>query len=431
MRTFRISGMLFLGIVASAQARVDLLLVPPATSVTGEPGVEFTLYLNNPTEITETAHVPVKVIADYATSTSHGRVRLALVNPSEAEQPVPPMTRKTILLRLEDTIAGDGGFVSLRLTSPETNAIMFELSNPGSPIAVRSPVEAETRRRSRASATGGRDLDLMSDAENMRRHISSYDPIYFALGWRERFNARFQFSFKYRVFGRATRGQPWFEQVARDLHVAYTQTSIWDLKGSSKPFYDSSYTPTAFLLHEFEPRAGSDWRISLQAGGQHESNGKGDSTAPSIAIANSASTAGPGHPSGSRSFNTLYFAPKVRWTADNNLFVEARARTSVYFETDENPDIERYRGYVELTLRTGYDRGVQLSAHMRGKPHGHGSVELNLSWPAIQTPLLSHILPMSFGGYAQVQYFNGYGESLLDYDVRRKDQLRFGMMIVR
>jgi outer membrane phospholipase A len=423
--------MLCLGIVASAQARVDLLLVPPVTSVTGQPGVEFTLYLNNPTEISEFAHLPVKVVADYATSTGHGRVRLALANPNDADVPVPPMSRKTILLRLEDPISGNGGFVSLRLTSPETNAIMFELAAAAPPIAVRSPIESETRRRSPASATSGRDLDLTSDAENMRRHISSYDPIYFALGWRNRFNARFQFSFKYRVFGRATRGQPWVEQLARDLHVAYTQTSIWDLKGSSKPFYDSSYTPTAFLLHEFEPTPASNWRIFLQAGAQHESNGKGSATATPSDPANSFPPLTPRHPSDSRSFNTLYFAPKVRWTGDNNFFVEARARTSVYFETDENPDIERYRGYVELTLRTGYDRGLQLSAHARGKPKGHGSVELNLSWPAIQTPLLSHILPMSFGGYAQVQYFNGYGESLLDYDVRRKDQLRFGMMIVR
>jgi len=34
------------------------------------------------------------------------------------------------------------------------------------------------------------------------------------------------------------------------------------------------------------------------------------------------------------------------------------------------------------------------------------------------------------GGYLHVQYFNGYGEDILDYNLRRKPQLRFGVAIV-
>ena len=34
------------------------------------------------------------------------------------------------------------------------------------------------------------------------------------------------------------------------------------------------------------------------------------------------------------------------------------------------------------------------------------------------------------GGYLHVQYFNGFGEDILDYNVRRKPQLRVGVAIV-
>ena len=33
-------------------------------------------------------------------------------------------------------------------------------------------------------------------------------------------------------------------------------------------------------------------------------------------------------------------------------------------------------------------------------------------------------------GYLHLQYFNGYGESILDYNVRRPWQLRIGLAIV-
>lgn len=407
-------------------ARVDLLLVPPESAVAAQRGLELTLHLNNPTERDETTHLPRDLVAHYASAAGHGRVRLSLADDRDEACHVPALTRRTIRLRLEESIPGPAGFVSLRLANPDTNAIMFELAPAATsgPDVTPDPAVATPRR----PLMPGRHIDLTSDIENMRRHISGYDPIYFAVGWRDRFNARFQFSFKYRLFERGAPGEPWPQQLAREIYVGYTQTSIWDLESFSKPFYDTSYKPTVFVLHEFDHDSTGRWRFSLQGGAQHESNGKsGSSATPSLFSPATARR----HPSDTRSVNTLYLAPKLRWTAENDFFVETRLWGSLFFHDDENPDIERYRGHVELTLRTGWDRGFQFSAHGRGSVHGHGSLELNVSWPAIQTPLLKLVLPASLGGYAQIQYFNGYGESLLDYDIRRKDQLRFGLMIVR
>lgn len=409
-------------------ARVDLLLVPPERPVAPGAGLEFLLYLNNPTALDEVAYLQPTMVAEYATGTRHDRVRVRLVDPKDVERKVPAMTRQIVRLALDEEIKDAGPFVSLRLMDPQSNVVMFEVT--AAQVAQATPASAP--KSAEPPIRPGQQIDLATDVENMRRHIFAYDPIYFAIGWRERFNARFQFSFKYRLFERGPPGEVWWKQLARDAYVAYTQTSIWDLESFSKPFYDSSYKPTLFLLHEERLDPDGTWKASLQLGAQHESNGKGGGAAPVTPTSGliSATTA-LRHPSDSRSLNTLYLAPKLRWTGDNGLFLEGGFRAIAYYQIDENPDITQYRGHVEATLRAGFDRGFQLSAYARGNPNAHGSVEFNATWPANQTPLLKRILPDTLGGYAQIQYFNGYGESLLDYDVRRKDQLRFGLMIVR
>jgi outer membrane phospholipase A len=50
-------------------------------------------------------------------------------------------------------------------------------------------------------------------------------------------------------------------------------------------------------------------------------------------------------------------------------------------------------------------------------------MELNASWA------FEDLLRGS-GGRLQLQYFNGWGESLLDYNKRRSDQIPVGLMLV-
>jgi outer membrane phospholipase A len=431
--------LLALGGAGPLGARVDLLLVPPPEHEPPSARPVLILYLNNPTEFDSTFRFDGPIMAEYAAAEGHVHLELKLVNPQQSKVAVPSMSRCAVKLEPVREITGRGRFVSLRLRSPATNAIMLPLppvappaddgaAGPGAGPVGPAPVV-------RRPGLGRRHIDLTSDIESMRRHISGYDPIYFALGWRERFNARFQFSFKYRLADPGP-GEPdagLWGTLAGMTYLAYTQTSIWDLESFSKPFYDSSYKPTLFLVLPVRRTPWPNWSFSLQAGAQHESNGKGGGSAP-VPSRPGLIASGPNlrHSSDTRSLNTLYLLPRARWENAGHHFFEAGLRANAYFQADENPDIAQYRGYAELTLRGGYVRGLQLSAHVRGRASGHGSVELNLTWPTSETPMLQAFpLITTLGGYAQIQYFNGYGESLLDYDVRRKDQLRFGMMIVR
>ncbi len=96
-----------------------------------------------------------------------------------------------------------------------------------------------------------------------------------------------------------------------------------------------------------------------------------------------------------------------------------------YLERDDNPDIGRYRGHVDLNLRFGKRDGWLFSTILR-KGSGPGeSVQLDASYP-IRRPFFANA-----GGYVHFQYFNGYGETLLDYNVRRRPQFRIGFSIVR
>lgn len=413
------AALLCLAFAPALSARIDLLLVPPAEAVTGEPGLRLVLYLNNPSPLAEDFKVTRYLHALYTSQTGHGRVLLEVVGLPDDEKTlnVPAASRRDLTLELKERIVSPANFVSLRLEYPETNPIMFEVRP--APAAPPTPLLPPATPRA---------IDLSSDLESTGRHIAAYEPIYFAVGWRDRFNARFQISFKYRVFERGPPDEAVPLRLARDLHLAYTQTSIWDLESFSKPFYDSSYKPTVFFLHEVPEGV----LASVQYGAQHESNGKGGGSAAASGTGLVSPSTALRHPSDSRSLNSLYLAPTFRWKSSaSDYFVELRPRVIAYFHATENADLARFRGHVELGARAGLDHGWQLAALLRGSVRGHGSAEFNLTWPTDHVPLLPRTLLTSVGGYLQVQYFNGYGESLLDYDVRRRDQLRFGFTLVR
>ena len=83
---------------------------------------------------------------------------------------------------------------------------------------------------------------------------------------------------------------------------------------------------------------------------------------------------------------------------------------------DDNPDIDDYLGYFEFTTVYRYqdhEFGLLLRNNLRDD--NRGAVQLDWTFP----------LWRGIRGYAQ--YFNGYGETLIDYDARIE---RFGIGIL-
>lgn len=233
--------------------------------------------------------------------------------------------------------------------------------------------------------------------------LSANEPMYIVAGARDGLDARFQLSFKYRLFD--ARSLPArLGPALGHLHVGYTQTSLWDLHSDSKPFRDTSYRPSLFW--EGRVSDGSGGRPDFLRGGyEHESNGRDGER--------------------SRSIDTLFVQPAWRKEFADGRSLLFAPKFYSYLERDDNSDIAKYRGYADWNLRYGDEDGWVLATRLRRGTAGHGSAQLDLSYP-LREPLFAQAR-----GFVHVQLFSGYGETLLDYNVKRDPQLRIGFSVVR
>jgi outer membrane phospholipase A len=225
--------------------------------------------------------------------------------------------------------------------------------------------------------------------------------MYFIFGWREGYSARFQLSFKYRLFDTGTgfgRDQPWLS----GFYFGYTQNSLCDLSSDSKAFRDTSYRPQLFW--KWDRADDKTFLDSVRIGFEHESNGRD----------------GPR----SRSINIAFIRPEWHLSFANGHELQFTPKLYRYLDRDENPDIQHYRGNVDWRLR--YDAAGEwvATAVARRGTLGKGSFLLDLSKRARDL----RFGPV--GGYFHLQYFTGYGEDILDYNLRRKSQVRIGFAIV-
>lgn len=194
--------------------------------------------------------------------------------------------------------------------------------------------------------------------------------------------AKFQLSFKTKawenIFGNNG-----------DLWVGYSQSSRWQVFNSeeSRPFRETNYEPEAMLVFRTNTNIlGLNARL-LGVGINHQSNGRSDPL--------------------SRSWNRVMFSAGLE--RDNfALMIRPWIRLSEN-KDDNNPDIEDYvgRGDVTAFYRRGDNEFSLMTRHsFKGGNDAHGAVQFDWAFP-ISGKLRGHF-----------QIFDGYGESLIDYNHR-------------
>ena len=171
-----------------------------------------------------------------------------------------------------------------------------------------------------------------------------------------------------------------------DLYAAYTNRSFWQAfnKDISSPFRETNHEPEAWVQFD------TDWNLLgltnrvVAVGINHQSNGR----------------AGPL----SRSWNRV-FADFVFERDDFYFSVKPWWRIPESRSDDDNPDITDYLGNFEFqgVYKLGrHNFGLMVRNNLDSD--NKGAIQLDWSFPLIQR----------LRGY--VQWFNGYGESMIDYD---------------
>ena len=175
-----------------------------------------------------------------------------------------------------------------------------------------------------------------------------------------------------------------------DLWLGYTQSSRWQVYNSeeSRPFRETNYEPEAsFVLRTNYDLFGLNWRM-LGLTINHQSNGRSDPL--------------------SRSWNRVML--NLGFEKDNfALMVRPWYRFEENRDDDNNPEIKNYIGRGDMTAfyrHNEHDFSLMLRHTLKGGDDNRGAIQFDWSFP------------ISGRLRGQFQLFDGYGESLIDYNHR-------------
>jgi phospholipase A1/A2 len=333
-------------------------------------------------------------------------LRLITANGSEARIPLAAAAdapadglRRLYSGKLDVEVAG---VVRAELVDVESNRLALVASSESKvtlePLTATQPITLAPKTEASEGDAVAQQTVVLEGAELPA--LSVNEPMYFLVGGEG--DARFQLSFNYRLFspeGPVVKLVPFL----KGMYFGYTQNSFWELGEDSKPFRDTSYRPSLFWQGKLE---GPDWvPQTWKAGYEHESNGREDED--------------------SRSIDTLFFEPRWQKIFADGSVLSFNPRIRAYLDKEENPDIQRYRGFVNWAAQYGRDDGWKFTANYLQGTAGYATAQIDASYP-LGTEVFSNI-----GSFIHIQYFSGYGETLLNYNDRKSDQFRIGISIVR
>jgi len=205
---------------------------------------------------------------------------------------------------------------------------------------------------------------------------------------------KIQFSMKHNIADFDRLGSLW---------IGYTLLSFWQVydEAHSRPFRENNYEPeliystypdVLFGTSRFNPDI-------LNFGVVHQSNGQAEPR--------------------SRSWNRFYVQTGIEKNYGGNRKFIALLRVWKRFaespSNDDNPDITQYLGHGEVELRYSQNKNWEAILVLKGR-----SAQLDLSAPWTAYRLLALAAPGEHSTNIHLQYFSGYGESLIDYNHRHE-----------
>jgi outer membrane phospholipase A len=396
-RTFLGSGtgslllfsVLLLANAASARAQdVTAVFAPPSGSLAAGSRSSLWLYgFNNSSNYVSRTFEPSLNCTLLSQAVSLETVLLLNTNRSPIVATIAPggFVKEEYLLDLPLTSSGQ---VTLDIRNYNQVVILVAPASSGIPGAKHTPL---------SPTPPGSEM-----WEYFANHISFYEPIYFILGSSPA--AEFQLSLKYKLLDFKDDWDP-----LTHLYFAYTQTSFWSVFSKDPSFYDTSYKPSMFLYYP-DVFQKDFFQLDLQLGGEHESNGRGGTL--------------------ERSFNTIYLQPKATVDLPYNLQFSLQPRAWFYVRVgDNNENIADYHGYADLLaaltwLDPNSGEKIQLSTKfLVGDQGSHAGLLYDLRFNVVGVPFLRKFNPS-----IQVQYFTGYGQTLLQYN-ETSHALRAGLCL--
>lgn len=180
------------------------------------------------------------------------------------------------------------------------------------------------------------------------------------------------------------------------VQFGFTIKSFWQTfnDDQSSPFRETNYQPEIWYRTPIPWKVFDSDTMLWGIGAEHQSNGRTQEL--------------------SRSWNRVYTT--LTWLKDDLAFrfkpwyriPECSKDDPTDSDCDDNPDIHRYMGYFEMSgiwHKEGHEVGVEVRNNVgSGASHSRGAIQVDYTFPVWGR----------VRGYAQL--FNGYGQSLIDYN---------------